>query len=1185
MKVFLSIVIFAFAFFCADAVEVQWSRGSGLENWKALYRLKCAPVSEGLRLHSIGSDSSIVCEGLKLNPQNLNAVEITYKAAGIRRRTHGQIYFANDRGRFSDARRWNLPSMSGSGQWQTMRITSAALTDPDAWFKGGTVTKLRLDMEDEPGGEILISKIRFFHDPNVRPAKSMTSQLDGPVWPAVKPDFYPLKTKELHSVPYFSTGMVSHPRDNGRPADYYVRRSFVLPGKPEYALLQCSADDRATFYLNGKKAAFAPTWDKTISADVTGLLREGDNVLAIEYHNDRGAGGVLAEIQMRLADGQILKTGTDSEAIVSDRKSAGWNEPGFDDSDFVPAAWNPPPPGIPWTRQLDYRDISTTLRLLNVSLDRAAYSAGDTVKMTVQVKGKCPALPSGVMLHPATGAGLLLPPEEIRLTDENVQKISPDEWSFTIEYPLPRNLRDCRFRLEVKTAWQIDRNPAAELDYAGIAADPEKHPNITTEVRQTPQGPRFFLNGKMVYPAIACVPRNSGPDPMELDFRLLFPVGDWWLSKDKYDFSAFDLAVEQAFQAYPNVKFFVQLSTHPPVSWAEEHPNEMARTEDGRISRHLGIGETPHSFSSKIALEDKRKAVTACVKYLENSPYADRIAGYRIIGGHTAEWIGWGHMDKWLFDYSKPAQKAFVEYARISYPEAHIQGIPSVQQRLKRPNGTESLLDSKENTAEIAYNRFYSVAIADMLIDLCRTAKKACGGRKAVGSYYGYTFNTSGSIYFQGTGHYDLMRVLESGAVDFLMSPQSYGIRHLGETMGDMKPFQTIANHGILSIVENDMRTHALPPIWTNNYDQTLNAAQSVSIMGRDLGIALCRLQPLLLYTFYGKYHSEFSFPEMRPLMRDLRRTGEFCLKQKISRKADIALVVSEQSLNYLALEKRYVRTGGRRQNYNHTGAVGNFPTSALHLTGELISGQIDPVSRSGAVCDYVLAEDIANHLDDYRLWIFTDCFEYDEAFLAAVRKLRKRPVTLLWLYAPGYYRNGVNTLENMQTLTGFQFRKLASAPAEIQLADKSYLGIENEVSSPAFCIPAQPGVRLLGNYTGTPFCGFAEKQDGPSRSIFCGAYRFSAAFYRRLAAESGAHIYSDSGDPVEANEGLVTLHARWPGRKTIRLKQRSSVVDVYNHRLIADDADSFSFDAPLHSSWLFYIGPDAEKLLKELKD
>ena len=78
--------------------------------------------------------------------------------------------------------------MIGNGEWQTMRVTSESLTEPAAWFKGGTVTQLRIDMQDEPGGEIEIAKIRFFHDPNVRPAKSMTEQLDGPVWPRVKPD-------------------------------------------------------------------------------------------------------------------------------------------------------------------------------------------------------------------------------------------------------------------------------------------------------------------------------------------------------------------------------------------------------------------------------------------------------------------------------------------------------------------------------------------------------------------------------------------------------------------------------------------------------------------------------------------------------------------------------------------------------------------------------------------------------------------------------------------------------------------------------------------------------------------------------------------------------------------------------------------------------------------------------------
>lgn len=1183
MRHFLSIT--ALCVFCmiSSAQEKVWTLGAGLENWKALYRLKCTPGTDGLHLTQIGYDSAIQFSPLRLDPAKLNVVEITYKATGIRPRTNGQIYYKNDRGRFSDERRWNLPTMIGNGKWQTMRVTADALTDPASWFNGGIVTLLRIDMADTASGEIVISKIRFFHDPSVRPAKSMTEQLDGPLWPRVKPDFLPLP-EVTTAVPYFHGKMVAHPQDRGRKASYYLRREFELSEMPGYALLQCAADDRAVFYLNGVKAAVSRTWEKTVSADVTKLLRKGKNVLAVEYQNDRGAGGVLADIQMRMSLGAVEHLGTDADFKAADRKLASWNEVQCDASGFVPVVCNAPPPSPPWTKQLDYLDISTELAPVSVSLDRAAYAPGETVTMTVRLKGKVPELPSAVMLHPSLESGLKLPAREIPLTRENVRLHSGDEWSFQAEMRLPRNLwRDMRFHLEITAAWKIKGSLSADFELsAGKVPRPAR--TITTAVRQTPQGPRFFLNGKMVYPAIACVPRNSGPDPMILDFRLLFPVADWWTGKDRYDFTAFDLAVEQASEAYPDVKFFVQVSTHPPRSWADEHPGEMARTEDGRISRHINIGETPHSFSSRAALEDKRKAVTACIRYLENSPYADRIAGYRIIGGHTAEWIGWGYMNKWLFDYSEPARKAFLAYAEEKYPAAGIDRIPTEAERLARPGGVSSLLNPERNLAVIAYNEFYSDSIADMLIDLCRTAKKACGGRKVVGSYYGYTFNTTSTAYFQVAGHYSLMRLLESGAVDFLMSPQSYAIRHLGGTMGDMKPFRTIMNHGVLSLIEDDMRTHALPPIWTNNYDQTLNAAQSVSIMRRDLGIALCRLQPLLLYTYYGKYHSEFSFPEMRPMMRDLRIAGEFCWKKGVGRKADVALVVSERTLNFLAYEKQYVRTGGRRQDYNHTGASGNYNESALRLTGTLISGQIDPLSRSGALCDYVLAEDIANHLDDYKLWVFTDCFQYDDAFLDAVRKLRTRKNTLLWLYAPGYYRNMKGNVENMKTLTGFEFRELSSAPAEIQTGAGEYLGIPSDTLYPAFAVPSQKGVRLLGNYTGTQHAGFAEKTDGPSRSIFCGAYRFSAAFFRKLAEESGAHIYMDSGDPVEANEGLFSIHARWPGRKHVRLKRKSDVIDVFNRKLIAEDTDAFEFDAPLHSSWLFYCGPDAKELLQELK-
>ena len=1176
------IIYLLVAVFLLPAAEIQWHAGNGLENWKGLFRLKCEYKHDLLVLTSIGYDSAIWCDQVRIDSEKLNTLEITYRATGIRAKTTGQLYYKNDRGRFSDSRRWNLPSMKGDGKWHTMRVTTSDLSDPESWSRGGIITQLRIDMADSPGGKIEISKIRFFYDPDVRPPKSMTEQLDGPVWKPVKPDFLPLPQKKI-SVPYFCGSMITHPRDTGKKAIYHLRKTFVLEDVPEYALLQFIADDRGVVYLNGKRALSVSTWEKTQSADVTKLLQKGQNIFAIEYENDKSAGGALADIQIILKNGKLLRVGTDKKFKALPVLKTGWTTCPPDSKDLAVTV-NAPPPAAPWTKQLFYRDISTRLKFAGVKLDKTHYFSGETVQTTVVLIGKRPPLPTAVMLYQKTQSGLQLPPQEITLTKENTTCFTNKKWSFTAKVKLPQTLRDTTIQFHFQTAWHVDKEIKINVPYQNRKSFSENGNAIRTEVRKTPEGPRFFLNGKMVYPAISCIPRNSGPDPMQLDFRVLFPVSDWWIGKDHYDFSAFDLAVEQALKDYPDVLFFVQISTHPPVSWAKENPSEMAVTENGRISGHLKIGETPHSFSSAKALEDKRNAVRACIRYLESSPYANRIAGYRIIGGHTAEWIGWGYMHKWLFDYSRPAQDAFREYIAKNHPESGITEIPSEQERLTRLDGISSILDPGQQLAVIAYNRFYSASIADMLIELCKTAREASNNRKIIGSYYGYTLNTSSTPYFHVAGHYDLMRVLKSGAVDFLMSPQSYAIRHLGGTMGDMKPFQTIANHGVISLIENDMRTHALPSIWTNNYDQTLNAAQSLGIMGRDFGIALCRLQPVLLYTYYGKYHSEFSFPEMRPLMSAVRKAGDFCYNKRIRRKADIAFVVSEQSLNHLAYEKKYIRTGSRRQNFNHTGGVGNFPESALRLTGSLIAGQIDPLSRSGATCDYILAEDIANHLDDYKLWIFTDCIRYDDAFLSAVKELRKRKTTLFWLYAPGYCYKDQNSLQNMKELTGFTFGSVPSASAEILLKSGKYIGIKGEQLTPAFYVVEQDGVRSHGNYAGTDLCGFAEKKEGKSRSIFCGTYRFSAAEFRELAKKSGAHIYLESGDPIEANEGLFSLHARWEGRKTIHLKQKTDVIDVFNRRMIATGTDSFTFHAPLHSSWLFYCGPDAGELLRNLK-
>lgn len=196
-----------------------------------------------------------------------------------------------------------------------------------------------------------------------------------------------------------------HATTGGKRSNY-LRRRFELAGKPEYALLQCGADDSATFYINGRKAAFSPTWERTVSADITKLLKAGTNLIAVEYRNDRGAGGVLADIQMRFPSGEIMKLGTDADFKAADRKFSGWADENFDDSAFVPVTVQSPPPALRG-RSTGLPDISTRLQLLGVTFDREKYSRRRYRDNDGAFEGRSPrTADGGSCCHPSTAAGL-----------------------------------------------------------------------------------------------------------------------------------------------------------------------------------------------------------------------------------------------------------------------------------------------------------------------------------------------------------------------------------------------------------------------------------------------------------------------------------------------------------------------------------------------------------------------------------------------------------------------------------------------------------------------------------------------------------------------------------------------------------------------------------------------------------
>ena len=86
--------------------------------------------------------------------------------------------------------------------------------------------------------------------------------------------------------------------------------------------------------------------------------------------------------------------------------------------------------------------------------------------------------------------------------------------------------------------------------------------------------------------------------------------------------------------------------------------------------------------------------------------------------------------------------------------------------------------------------------------------------------------------------HYALKKVLDSKAVDFLMSPQAYGIRNIGDTCGDMKPFQSMRMNNIIPVIEDDTRTHNGPYLTFSNNFQTLTKDATIAVMRRNMPYA-----------------------------------------------------------------------------------------------------------------------------------------------------------------------------------------------------------------------------------------------------------------------------------------------------------------------------------------------------------
>ena len=1183
MKKLLSIVFLAVAL-CMAAPFKEFSANNGFGEWKALRNCKAERVDGVLRLSDIKYDSSIVIEPVEYDPAAFNMVRITYVAKGIPATTRGQIFFRNDRkGAFGAHGYIHLTTLIGDGKEHVLNASIRDLGDATDWNDGGTIRSLRIDLMDEAGGTIDILSIVLDNDVSLKYPAAIE---DEPDWPNVKPDF--TGGVIVKGEPYFVGRVLCHPKENPRRAEpktvWQLRKSFMVSGEVKSALVQAMGDDGVKVYLNGTQIVSNNDWRTTAYADVAAsLFRQGENVIAIEYFNARSAGGALVELFYETADGEQHRIGSDASfKAASNVTDSAWREPGFKDVNWSTPLDYPPPPAGPWRGQLRYIDGA-----LDGSLAGGAKSisveAGATVPVELLFNGtvlpKC--LPLDIDFKDAGGVSRWH--EHFVVPTRDIVRIDGSNWKAVLRWKAPSFLDDGKYSISIlPTTLRGDAVHTVAVEYK---AAPLSNQKDAYGVMKTASGAQFHKNGKPFFMVCGNVCKYFNL-PVHFsnaaqNVRVAYNDG-WWLDEGSYDFGKFDYMAEALYRSDPDALLLIDINLDLPKSFNDKYKDEITR--DGK--RLLTGGRIEYSFASKPMRERIKVALEAALRHCEASRYSNRILGYRITGGDTTEWLSWPWSKDSLPDYSAPAAKAFREYIAKQYPQLPTDTpIPSEAERMA-DDGEALLKDVEKHLPALAYHDFFNFMHAECAAEMCKHARKVLGNNRAIGTYYGYTAHITAGYFPVMRGHYALEWFLENtkGAVNFIMSPQSYRIRRIGQNSVDMKPFQTLEEYGVIPIIEDDTRTHSAIS-WERFYDsqcQAVNAEQTVQICSRNMGIYIARLQPLMLYSLCSG--ADFDVPELIPYINSSLAAGQFAVEKGVGRHAEIAVVFSEKSPKYVAPNYNANARSRYTQWYAPDGTVKKFlGDGGFSILGESTTTQLLACSQIGGPVDYILAEDLHNHLGDYKLYIFTDCYEYDDAFLAAIQQLHKRKCTLLWIYAPGLYYKGKADVANMKRLTGIEFKRVPEPIVPAISMGKDFLGLTTLRLSPMFHVGKESGAEVIANYIGSDFGGLAATQCGEARSVFSGAYRLNVDFLKTLAKESGVRIYSDTNDPMEANDAFVTLHARSAGKKTITFPKPCDVLNVFTGDIVARDVTSYTFDAPLHSSWLFYYGKDADALRKAI--
>lgn len=525
----------------------------------------------------------------------------------------------------------------------------------------------------------------------------------------------------------------------------------------------------------------------------------------------------------------------------------------------------------------------------------------------------------------------------------------------------------------------------------------------------------------------------------------------------------------------------------------------------------------------------------------------------------------WGGNEELWVDFSPVNTRRFRDWLRAKYrkdaalrvawqnPLATFDTvtIPSRAQRQHTEIG--SFRDPAKEQAVIDFYLYNSDLVADTICTFAQAVKGFTRNKKVVGAFYGYLLQLCGEQRQQNAGHLALAKVLASRDIDFLTSPTSYAFRQLGGegTSHFMSLLGSVALHGKLWFDENDIRT-SMAPGAIGTWGKQADVAGDIVQQEKELANVMVSGTAQWWFDVGGNVYGDAAL--MDRIARLARNASEV---QALDRTPadEVAMIVDERSLCWM-------RVGDKA------------------LGAPLLVGQLPALSRIGAPVGHYLASDLPQ-LRDRKVFFIMTSFAPTEQDRRAIDALKRDGHVLVFVAAPGLYREGQLDEAGMEALTGIRLRLDRAAVASAVSVTGGHpwtKGLTGTTYGPGrpnapVCYADDAGAQVLGTLPNGR-AGLVVKAGEGWTSVFSAVPLLPARLMRTIAEAAGVHTYIETEDVVWANRQMVAVSVKEGGRRKVRLPHAGRVRDLYTGECVAREASGFEVDFAARATRVFVVEP-----------